>query len=81
LLGCSTRPNEPIRETIYEKQYIPLNLLLIECDETPPGLTVRSLGASWANNTGCLRAHKELVRGLIENYTIKGNTNNERGKE
>lgn len=72
LNGCSNRPAEPVRETIYEKQYIPWELLQIECGEAPAGDTVRSLAMSWVNNTGCLRAHQKLVEGLIKDYTEEG---------
>lgn len=72
LFGCSNRPPETITETIYEKQYIPWELLQIECGEAPAGTTVRSLAMSWQNNTGCLRAHQKVIEGLIKNYTEEG---------
>lgn len=75
--GCSTKPPEPIREVVYTKQYIPLNLLQIECREKPAGDTVRLLAGSWVNNTSCLRAHQKLVEGLIKNYTKEGNSQHE----
>lgn len=70
--GCSNRPVQPITETVYEKVYIPWEVLQIECGEAPPGETVRSLALSWTNNTGCLRAHQKVIEGLIRNYTEEG---------
>jgi hypothetical protein len=72
LSGCSGRPPETITETVYVKQYIPLDLLLVNCGEAPAGLTVRTLASSWVNNTGCLRAHQTVIEGLIKNYTEEG---------
>lgn len=74
LSSCSNKPVEPITETIYVKQYIPLEMLQIACVEAPVGDTVRSLALSWTNNTGCLRAYEKLVQGIIEMYTIEGQT-------
>lgn len=72
LSSCSSKPPEPIVDIVYEKQYIPVELLEIGCVEQPAGVTVRSLAGSWANNTSCLRAYKKLVDGIINNYTEKG---------
>ncbi|AXF53002.1 MAG: putative conjugative transfer protein [Caudoviricetes sp.] len=72
LSSCSSKPPDAIVETIYVKQYIPLDLLRISCIEQPAGETVRSLAGSWVNNTSCLRAHQILVEGLIKNYTEEG---------
>lgn len=74
LLILSSCSNKPITETIYVKQYIPIDLLQISCIEAPAGDTVRSLALSWTNNTGCLRAYKSLVDGIIKNYTEEGVT-------
>jgi hypothetical protein len=70
--SCSNKPPEPIVEVMYQKQYIPLNLLKVSCIEQPAGETVRSLASSWVNNTSCLRAHQILIEGLIKNYTEEG---------
>lgn len=58
-------------ETVYQKQYIPVGMLKVDCTELVAGETVRSLATSWTNNTSCLRAYKKLVEGLIMNYTEK----------
>jgi hypothetical protein len=81
LSSCSSKPPEPISETIYVKQYIPLDLLRIDCLATPAGDTVRSLALSWNNNTGCLRAHQKLLEGLIKNYTKEGGMEDEHKPE
>jgi hypothetical protein len=77
LSSCSNKPPETIVETIYQKQYIPLDLLRVSCIEQPAGETVRTLASSWVNNTSCLRAHQILVEGLIKNHTKEGAVNNE----
>lgn len=66
-------------ETVYQKEYIPLDLLKISCKEKPAGTTVRTLASSWVNNTSCLRAHQILVEGLVKKYTKEG-ADNEPGK-
>lgn len=81
LSGCSNKPPETITEVVYQKQYMPLGLLVIDCQEQPPGLTVRSLGSSWVNNTGCLRAHQKLIEGIKENYTKEGLSDGESRRE
>lgn len=78
--GCSNKPPEVIYEVRYEKQYIPLDLLIIDCSVASPGVTARELAMSWVNNTGCLRAHKKLIEGLIKNYTEEGVLTNEHSK-
>lgn len=75
LFGCSTKPPITITETVYQKDYIPLNVLLLNCTEKAAGVTVRSLSSSWVNNTSCLRAHQKLVEGLIKNHTLEGINN------
>lgn len=81
LSGCSSKPQEPVTQTIYERQWIPLNLLEVGCIELAAGDTVRSLGSSWVNNTSCLRAYKKLVDGIINNYTKEGMSQYERSGE
>lgn len=68
LSGCS---NKEVK-TVYQKQYIPIGVLKVDCAEMSAGETVRSLSLSWMNNTGCLRAYKALIDGLIIDYTDKG---------
>lgn len=80
LSSCSNKPQDTIVETIYEKQYIPLDLLRVSCKEQPAGETVRSLASSWSNNTSCLRAHQILIEGLIKTHTKQGVTTNEQPK-
>jgi len=77
LSSCSSKPVEPVSEVIYQKQYIPVDLLRVSCIEQPAGETVRTLASSWVNNTSCLRAHQILLEGLIKNYTEEGAVNNE----
>lgn len=77
LSSCSNKPPEPVVEVVYEKQYIPIGVLKVDCHEQSAGDTVRTLGMSWVNNTSCLRAHERLVDGLIKNYTKEGASRDE----
>jgi hypothetical protein len=70
LSGCSSN-QKVVTETVYQKQYIPVGVLKVDCTELEAGETVRSLATSWTNNTSCLRAYKRLIDGLIMNYTEK----------
>ncbi len=66
--GCSNNP-KILTETKYVKQYIPIELLTIECSEQPAGDTVRTLAYAYVKTRSCLRAHKSLIEGLKRNYT------------
>ena len=81
LSSCSSKPPETVYETRYEKQYIPSELLKVDCEEAPAGWSVRTLAASWVNNRGCLRAYKTLVDGIKKNYTKEGTIDDRSIKE
>jgi len=69
--GCSNNP-VVVKETKYVKQYIPIELLTIECSEQAAGDTVRTLAYAYVKTRSCLRAHKSLIEGLKNNYTEQG---------
>lgn len=75
LSGCSNNQIEPQKPLHVIEQHYSKELLSIDCEEIAAGETPRSLAKSWVNNTGCLRAYKALVDGLIErhNSEVLGN--------
>lgn len=71
--GCSNKPEvKPVIETVYEKLYIPKEVLIIKCVTRSEVSTPRLLAAAWKSEKKCREAYQKLIDGLIETYTKEG---------
>lgn len=79
--GCSNKPVERVTETIYQREYIPLEALKVSCNVKTERHTPRLLAIAWRSEKTCREAYQTLVEGLIKNHTKEGSTDDNDGRE
>lgn len=79
--GCSNSPVERVTETIYQREYIPLEALKVNCNIKTELYTPRLLAIAWRSEKTCREAYEVLVDGLIKNHTKEGTVDDTRNRE
>lgn len=70
--GCSTNKVERVTETVYQREFIPIEALTVKCNIRTDKHTPRLLAAAWRSEKKCRESYETLVKGLILNHTKEG---------
>ena len=70
--GCSNKPVERVTETVYQREYIPIEALTVKCNIRTDRTTPRLLAAAWRSEKKCREAYERVIDGLILNHTKEG---------